>query len=92
MNMHKNAKLTPGGRALLAQRVLIERFRKSSVCKSESLRTQKPGEMLQLDTKKLGRIDGIGHRIHGDHRKRRRGIGWEFRTSGSTTPLASPVP
>lgn len=37
-----------------------------------------PGELLHLDTKKLGRIDGVGHRItgHGGHR-RNRGIGWD---------------
>ena len=39
---------------------------------------KRPGEMLHLDTKKLGRIKGIGHRIHGDRRTRKRGIGWEF--------------
>jgi len=39
---------------------------------------QRPGELLHLDTKKLGRIQGIGHRIHGDRRKRSRGVGWEF--------------
>jgi transposase InsO family protein len=38
----------------------------------------RPGELLHLDTKKLGRIQGIGHRIHGDRRTRVRGIGWEF--------------
>jgi transposase InsO family protein len=38
----------------------------------------RPGELLHLDTKKLGRIGRIGHRIHGDRRKRVRGIGWEF--------------
>ena len=26
---------------------------------------QRPGELLHLDTKKLGRIQGVGHRIHG---------------------------
>ena len=36
------------------------------------------GELLHLDTKKLGRIDGIGHRIHGDRRTRNRGIGWDI--------------
>lgn len=36
------------------------------------------GELLHLDTKKLGRIRGIGHRIHGDRRRSVRGIGWEF--------------
>lgn len=25
-----------------------------------------PGELIHIDTKKLGRIDGIGHRITGD--------------------------
>jgi transposase InsO family protein len=39
---------------------------------------ERPGELLHLDTKKLGRIQGIGHRIHGDRRTRVRGIGWEF--------------
>lgn len=39
---------------------------------------QRPGELLHLDTKKLGRIQGVAHRIHGDRQKRSRGIGWEF--------------
>jgi transposase InsO family protein len=40
---------------------------------------ERPGELLHLDTKKLGRIDGIGHRITGYHEgvRRNRGIGWE---------------
>lgn len=38
-----------------------------------------PGELLHLDTKKLGRIDGVGHRITGDRSlKRNRGIGWDM--------------
>lgn len=36
-----------------------------------------PGELLHVDTKKLGRIGRVGHRIHGDRRLRVRGIGWE---------------
>jgi transposase InsO family protein len=39
---------------------------------------KRAGELLHLDTKKLGKIQGIGHRIHGDRSRRRRGIGWEF--------------
>jgi transposase InsO family protein len=39
---------------------------------------QVAGELLHLDIKKLGRIEGVGHRIHGDRRKRKRGAGWEF--------------
>ena len=27
---------------------------------------EQPGELIHLDTKKLGRIDGIGNRITGD--------------------------
>jgi transposase InsO family protein len=39
----------------------------------------RPGELIHIDTKKLGRIDGIGHRITGHHSgmNRSRGIGWE---------------
>jgi transposase InsO family protein len=38
---------------------------------------QRPGELVHIDSKKLGRIDGIGHRITGDRRDTRRGAGWE---------------
>ena len=38
---------------------------------------ERPGELLHLDTKKLGRIKGIGHRITGNRRRRTRGIGWD---------------
>jgi transposase InsO family protein len=42
------------------------------------------GELIHLDIKKLGKIDGIGHRITGDRRgqsnrrARGQGLGWEF--------------
>jgi transposase InsO family protein len=37
------------------------------------------GELLHIDSKKLGKIDGLGHRITGDrHRHRARGVGWEY--------------
>jgi transposase InsO family protein len=45
---------------------------------------EKPGELVHIDIKKLGRIDGIGHRITGDRtgqsnrRSLGRGLGWEF--------------
>jgi transposase InsO family protein len=44
----------------------------------------RPGELLHIDIKKLGKIDGIGHRITGDRRgqsnrrARGQGLGWEF--------------
>jgi len=39
-----------------------------------------PGELLHFDIKKLGRIDGIGHRITGDRtgQSSKRGTGWEY--------------
>lgn len=37
-----------------------------------------PGDLLHVDIKPLGRIAGIGHRIHGDRRARVKGIGWEY--------------
>jgi transposase InsO family protein len=43
-----------------------------------------PGDLIHIDIKKLGRIDGIGHRITGDRRgqsnrrSRGEGLGWEF--------------
>ncbi len=36
-----------------------------------------PGDLFHLDAKKLARIEGIGHRIHGDRSRKRRGVGWE---------------
>jgi transposase InsO family protein len=38
-----------------------------------------PGELIHIDTKKLGRISRIGHRITGDRtgQSSNRGIGWE---------------
>jgi transposase InsO family protein len=38
---------------------------------------QRPGELIHIDVKKLGRIEGIGHRITGD-RRHRPGAGWEY--------------
>jgi transposase InsO family protein len=40
-----------------------------------------PGELVHIDTKKLGKIAGIGHRITGRHPglvNRHRGVGWEY--------------
>jgi len=40
----------------------------------------RPGELVHLDVKKLGRVKGLGHRVTGDRANthRNRGIGWEF--------------
>jgi transposase InsO family protein len=45
---------------------------------------ENPGELIHIDIKKLGRIDGVGHRITGDRkgqsnrRGRGEGLGWEY--------------
>jgi transposase InsO family protein len=39
---------------------------------------ERPGELIHIDVKKLGRIEAVGHRITGDPRDRRRGAGWEY--------------
>jgi transposase InsO family protein len=41
---------------------------------------EKPGELIHIDIKKLGRIDGVGHRITGDRTgsSNKRGTGWEY--------------
>ena len=55
-----------------------------------------PGEMIHLDIKKLGRIDGVGHRITGDRRGQAigahaaRDLAGSSSMSPSTTPHASP--
>jgi transposase InsO family protein len=36
------------------------------------------GDLLHIDLKRLGRVAGIGHRIHGDRRRRARKVGWEY--------------
>ena len=37
-----------------------------------------PGDLLHIDTKKLGRIERMSHRITGDRRDGVNGAGWEF--------------
>lgn len=39
---------------------------------------ERPGELVHLDIKKLGKIGRVGHRIHGNRRTRVTGIGWEY--------------
>jgi transposase len=37
-----------------------------------------PGDMVHIDTKKLGRIERMSHRVTGDRRDTVDGAGWEF--------------
>jgi transposase len=36
------------------------------------------GDLLHLDIKPLGRIRGLGHRVHGNRAQRARGVGYEY--------------
>jgi transposase InsO family protein len=38
----------------------------------------RPGELLHVDIKKLGRIEGAGHRVTGQRPSRKRRAGWEY--------------
>jgi transposase InsO family protein len=68
MNSHKNARLTFEGRKLLIERIALMGLIPERAA---------PGELLHMDTKKLGRIEAVGHRITGDRRDHTRGAGWE---------------
>jgi len=39
---------------------------------------ERPGDLIHIDTKRLGRIERMGHRISGDRRDTVSGAGWEF--------------
>jgi transposase len=60
----------------------------------------RPGELIHIDVKKLGKISakGAGHRVTGRRNTEVRRLkggalrtGWEWSTSASTTPPASPM-
>jgi transposase InsO family protein len=70
-----------------SQATLSRKFRRLGLSRLKSLdpvepviryERELPGELLHIDTKRLGRIKGIGHRITGDPSKNKnRGIGWD---------------
>jgi transposase InsO family protein len=47
---------------------------------SQCYERERPGELIHIDIKKLGKFNRIGHRITGDRtgQSNARGIGWEF--------------
>ena len=61
--------------------------------RSSATSATQPGELIHLDIKKLGRIDGVGHRITGDRARpeARHRLGVPARLP-STTPPGSPTP
>src|SRR5512134_1817019 len=46
--------------------------------RAERYEHRRPGALVHLDVKKLGRIERVGHRIHGNRTTRLRGAGWEY--------------
>ena len=66
--------------ARVLKRAGLERLRKLEIREPENrYQHRRPGDLLHLDVKKLGRISGFhGHRITGDRRKRRVGAGWDY--------------
>ena len=38
---------------------------------------ERPGQLFHIDAKRFARIEGVGHRIHGDRSQRKRGVGYE---------------
>jgi transposase InsO family protein len=74
-------KISPATVSRILQRLGLNKL--SALDPAEPVRRyerEHPGELIHLDIKKLGRIDGIGHRITGDRRGQSngRGTGWEY--------------
>lgn len=66
--------------ARVLQRAGLERLKKLEPREPENrYQHRRPGDLLHLDVKKLGRISGIyGHRITGTRKGRHRGAGWDY--------------
>lgn len=66
--------------ARVLKRAGLERLKKLETREPENrYQHRRPGDLLHLDVKKLGRISGIyGHRITGTRKGQRRGAGWDY--------------
>ena len=78
-------RLSPATVSRILRRLGLNRIAALEPCEPvRRYEREHPGEMIHIDIKKLGRIDGIGHRITGDRRgqssrrARGEGLGWEF--------------
>jgi len=74
-------KLSPATVSRILRRLGLNRMR--DLEPAEPVRRyerEKPGEMIHIDIKKLGRFEKTGHRITGDRtgQSNSRGVGWEF--------------
>jgi transposase InsO family protein len=38
---------------------------------------ERPGDLFHIDAKRFARIEGVGHRVHGDRSRKKRGVGYE---------------
>jgi len=81
----KQTGLSPATVSRILRRLGLNRLRDIEPCEPvRRYEREHPGELIHLDIKKLGKIDGVGHRITGDRRGQStqrgcgRGIGWEF--------------
>jgi transposase InsO family protein len=71
--------LSPSTVARLLRRRGLARLRQlAPAAPIQRYQWARPGDLVHLDIKKLGRIGRVGHRITGNRRTRVRGIGWEF--------------
>jgi len=75
----RDLKLPPATVARVLQRHGLARLRDLQP-KEPAIRYEhrRPGDLVHLDVKKLGRIVRPGHRVHGDRTTRVRGAGWEY--------------
>lgn len=66
--------------ARVLRRAGLERLSKLKPREPENrYQHRRPGDLVHLDVKKLGRISGFhGHRITGDRSCRRKGAGWDY--------------
>jgi transposase InsO family protein len=66
--------------ARVLKRAGLERLKKLDLVEPENrYQHRRPGDLLHLDVKKLGRISGYhGHRITGNRQRQRRGAGWDY--------------
>jgi transposase InsO family protein len=81
----KETGVSPATVSRVLKRLGISRLRDLEPAKPvRRYEREHPGEMIHLDTKKLGRFDRVGHRITGDRtrqsnaRSKGEGAGWEF--------------
>ena len=56
----------------------LDRGDRATATRPQRYQRDRPGELVHIDVKKLGRIGRPGHRVNGDRRTRTRGIGWEY--------------